>query len=146
MKSPFTKTIKVVAYDTEGNSATDELEVFKWRLHPLLLLAGAAFVLNPNTKLLRTPAGYTIIRGVIFNPVQKGRTLTFRAIRLHYTKVTFRGTESGVLKLQKCSIKTNGPETQIGIGPFGQVSWIVCKFRGTSLDQSNLNKIFNILM
>jgi uncharacterized repeat protein (TIGR02543 family) len=32
------RTIKAVAYDNAGNSASTELQVFKWRLHPVLLL------------------------------------------------------------------------------------------------------------
>jgi hypothetical protein len=31
-------TIKAVAYDNAGNSASTELQVFKWRLHPILLV------------------------------------------------------------------------------------------------------------
>ena len=131
----FKKTIKVVAYDSEGNNATDELEVFKWRLHPVLLMAGAAFVLNPNTKLIRSPRGYTIIRGFVFNPKHDGKTLTFRAVRLHYTKVRLLGTESGVIVLKKCTIKTNTPNMQLAMGPFGLFSWIFCVYKGTSLEQ-----------
>ena len=131
----FQKTIKVIVYDTEGNNATDELVVFKWRLHPVLLMAGAAFVLNPNTKLLRSPRGYTIIRGFIFNPKHDGKTLTFRAVRLHYTKVRPLGTESGVIILKKCTIKTNTPNMQLAMGPFGLFSWIFCVYKGTSLEQ-----------
>ena len=132
----FQKTIKVIVYDTEGNNATDEIVVFKWRLHPVLLMAGAAFVLNPNTKLLRSPRGYTTIRGFIFNPKHDGKTLTFRAVRLHYTKVRPLGTESGVIILKKCTIKTNTPDMQLAMGPFGLFSWIFCVYRGTSLDQA----------
>jgi hypothetical protein len=31
-------TIKVIAYDNAGNSADTEISVFKWRLHPILVL------------------------------------------------------------------------------------------------------------
>jgi hypothetical protein len=33
-----TRSLKAVAYDNDGNSATAELPVFKWRFHPILLL------------------------------------------------------------------------------------------------------------
>ncbi len=140
----FKKTIKVVAYDSEGNNATDEIEVFKWRLHPLLLMAGAAFVLNPNTKLLRSVSGYTVVRGFVFNIQHTGKTTTFRAIRLHYTKVNLLSTESGVIHLKKCTI-TSGPDMQIAMGPFGAVSWIFCKYPGTSLEKPGLFQIDNLL-
>jgi hypothetical protein len=129
----FKRTIKVIAYDGEGNIASDEVEVFKWRLHPLLLMAGAAAVLNPNTKLLHSLSGYTIVRGFVFNIKHTGKTVTFRAIRLHYTKVKLLSTESGVIHLKKCMI-TSGPDTQIAMGPFGSVSWIFCVYKGTSLE------------
>ena len=131
----FKKTIKVIAYDTDENNRTDELVVFKWRLHPVLLMAGAALVLNPNTKLIRSVRGDTVIRGFIFNPKQQGDTLTFRAIRLHYTKVKLLSTESGVIVGRKCSITTNSPDIQFSMGPFGKVSWIFCIYKGTSLEQ-----------
>jgi len=132
----FKKTIKVIVYDTEGNNATDEIVVFKWRLHPVLLMAGAAFVLNPNTKLLGSSTrGHTIIRGFIFNPKHDGKTLTFRAVRLHYTKVRPLRTESGVIILKKCTIETNTPNMQLAMGPFGLFSWIFCVYKGTSLEQ-----------
>ena len=131
----FKKTIKVIVYDTEENNDTDELEVFKWRFHPVLLMAGAALVLNPNTKLIRSVRGDTVIRGFIFNLKQQGDTITFRAIRLHYTKVKLLSTESGVIVGKKCSITTNSPDIQFSMGPFGKVSWIFCIYKGTSLEQ-----------
>jgi hypothetical protein len=32
------RTIKVTAYDNAGNSASAEMLVFKWRIHPILLV------------------------------------------------------------------------------------------------------------
>jgi hypothetical protein len=40
----FWYTIKVVAIDTEGNYADDEIQIFKWRVHPLLMLGGGFLV------------------------------------------------------------------------------------------------------
>ena len=37
----FKHVIKVQAYDINGHTASDELTVFKWRLHPLMLMGGA---------------------------------------------------------------------------------------------------------
>ena len=98
-------------------------------------MAGVAAVLNPNTKLLRSLSGYTIVRGFVFNIKHTGETVTFCAIRLHYTKVKLLSTESGVIHLKKCTIPTNLPDMQFSMGPFGAVSWIFCTYRGTSLEQ-----------
>lgn len=40
----FRSQIMVKAYDDKGTVAIDELTVFKWRLHPLILLGGAYLV------------------------------------------------------------------------------------------------------
>jgi uncharacterized repeat protein (TIGR02543 family) len=40
----FRHTITVRAYDTNGHTASDEITVFKWRLHPVILLGGAALI------------------------------------------------------------------------------------------------------
>lgn len=37
----FKHTITVKAYSTDGKIAIDEITVFKWRLHPILLISGA---------------------------------------------------------------------------------------------------------
>lgn len=42
----FKHTITVIAYDVDSNSASDEVTVFKWRLHPILLLSGAYVLMN----------------------------------------------------------------------------------------------------
>lgn len=45
----FKHTITVKAYSTDGQLAIDELTVFKWRLHPVLLLGGVYIM----TKLMK---------------------------------------------------------------------------------------------
>jgi len=42
----FKHVIMVRAYDTNGHTASDELTVFKWRLHPLVLMGGALLLTN----------------------------------------------------------------------------------------------------
>jgi len=42
----FKHIIMVQAYDTAGHTASDELTVFKWRLHPLVLMGGALLLSN----------------------------------------------------------------------------------------------------
>lgn len=43
----FKHDIMVKAYDTTGQVATDEITVFKWRLHPLLIAAGWIIITTP---------------------------------------------------------------------------------------------------
>jgi hypothetical protein len=45
----FKHVITVTAYDINSNTASDEVTVFKWRLHPILLLSGA-YVLISSTN------------------------------------------------------------------------------------------------
>ena len=128
----FQHTITAVAFDTAGNNASDEIEVWKWRVHPLLIMAGTALILKSrpgyiNEGLLK---GWTIIRGYVFNLRHRGNELVFRALRLHYTKITPLGIETGVLKLQKCVISDIGPDTHIDYGPLGSFSWIFGVCRG----------------
>jgi hypothetical protein len=40
----FKHNIAVKAYDTKGNVAIDQITVFKWRLHPIILLGGAYII------------------------------------------------------------------------------------------------------
>ena len=42
----FKHVIMVRAYDTNGHTASDEVTVFKWRLHPLLIMGGALLLSN----------------------------------------------------------------------------------------------------
>jgi hypothetical protein len=45
----FKHKISVTAYDVESHSASDEVTVFKWRLHPLVLMGGTALLLSSST-------------------------------------------------------------------------------------------------
>ncbi|UCF12918.1 MAG: PKD domain-containing protein [Thermoplasmatales archaeon] len=42
----FNHTIKVVAYDSEGNHDSDEILIWKWRIHPVLILFGSLILLR----------------------------------------------------------------------------------------------------
>ncbi|MCK5261513.1 MAG: hypothetical protein KAJ44_04990, partial [Thermoplasmatales archaeon] len=46
-------TIKVIAHDENGGQAEDQIIVFKWRVHPLLILAGALILLKFRPRILR---------------------------------------------------------------------------------------------
>lgn len=42
----FFRTIKVVAYDKNGSYADDEIEIFKWRIHPFIMLSAVLLMLK----------------------------------------------------------------------------------------------------
>lgn len=128
----FKHTIKVVAYDNDGNNASDEIEVSKWRLHPLLLMAGTAFLFKYRHAFIdfQLVTGWTIIRGYVFNLKPKGNNLVFRAVRLHYLTITPFGIDSGVLKQKKYRISSMGRDVQFDVGPTGLFSWIFGVHRG----------------
>jgi hypothetical protein len=42
----FSRTIKIVAYDIYGNFKEEEIQVLKWRVHPLLILSGYLLILK----------------------------------------------------------------------------------------------------
>jgi len=46
-------TIKVIAHDENGGQAEDQIIVFKWRVHPLLILAGTLILLKFGPRILR---------------------------------------------------------------------------------------------
>lgn len=46
-------TIRVIAHDENGGQAEDQIIVFKWRVHPLLILAGSLILLKFRPRILR---------------------------------------------------------------------------------------------
>jgi hypothetical protein len=42
----FRHTIKAIAYDNNNSNASIELSVFKWRLHPVLILVAGFFIIR----------------------------------------------------------------------------------------------------
>lgn len=49
----FNHTLKVIAYDTDGNFDSDEIIVWKWRMHPVLILVGSYVLIRLFTSLFR---------------------------------------------------------------------------------------------
>jgi len=47
----FNHTIKVVAYDKDGNHDSDEILIWKWRLHPVVILIGSIALLRMDSTL-----------------------------------------------------------------------------------------------
>jgi hypothetical protein len=93
-------TIKVIAYDTLGNNASDQLNVTKWRFHPLPFITGVGLASTFfNFK-------HTKVTGLFFNVQQSTFTTSFYALHIHYwTTGPFRNF-GGVINLKSC---TGGP-------------------------------------
>ncbi|KYK21931.1 hypothetical protein AYK25_02970 [Thermoplasmatales archaeon SM1-50] len=91
----LTRTIKVVVYDTEGMSASDEINITKWRFHILpWLLVGAAF----GSRLIL----HTTVSGLFYNFQQSRFSVSFYAIRARYRTVGPFKTQRGVLNFKQC--------------------------------------------
>ena len=75
--------------------------------------------------------GITIIRGFISNVRQQGTDTTFRAIRLHYfTILSPMEKTTGIIRLQKCTVKDFAFERRWDMGLLGSFSWIFGVVRG----------------
>jgi hypothetical protein len=117
-------TIKVIVYDNEGNKATDELNVTKWRFHPLpFIVAGIPIA----SKLLL----HTTVRGFIFNFKESMTTVSFYALRIHYkTDGLFRSAK-GVINFRICTGGTLvGPIKMIRMGTFHNFAYGTFTFLG----------------
>jgi hypothetical protein len=91
-------TIKVIAYNSLGMNASDELNVTKWRFHPLPFITGIG--------LASTIFKHTAVTGLFFNVQQSTFTTSFYALHVHYsTKGPFKNF-GGVINFKTC---TGGP-------------------------------------
>jgi len=113
--------IKVKAFDNSGQSSEDTITVLKWRVHPVLLLAGSLIVL----KQMKSPFKRTLVRGTVFNLRRVGNTYHGRAIRLRFTEFSGLTRVSGVIKLQRISFKHSLLLRKYDIGPLGLTTYIV---------------------
>jgi hypothetical protein len=88
-------TIKVIAYDSLGNNASDELNVTKWRFHPLPFIAAVG--------VASTFFKHTTVSGLFFNVQQSMFTTSFYALHVHYsTKGAFKNF-GGVINFKSCT-------------------------------------------
>jgi hypothetical protein len=110
-------TIKVIAYDNNGNNASTELNVTKWRFHPLpFIVAGitiaSAFILH------------TTVRGLIFNLKESKIGVSFYAIRTHYNTVGPLRSARGVINFKSCMGGILiGPMKLVRFGPFHKFAY-----------------------
>ena len=119
-------TIRMVAYDSNGHSVSEEITVTKWRSHPLLVITASALALYAGAFIFNGDPllGWTAIRGYVINIKKEGNDLTFRAIRLHYTEITPREVSTGIIKFKKVRISDIGPDRRVHMGPFGTYAYI----------------------
>jgi len=118
-------TISVIATDTLGNNASAEVNVSKWRFHPLPFIVAAATVAS-------TFIPHTTIRGFVFNMRETTGRLSFFALRIHYKTVSLLKSASGVMQLKSITLgPVIGPVTTIRFGPFHSFAWISCTCLGT---------------
>jgi hypothetical protein len=117
-------TIRVVAYDEFGNNASDEIRVFKWRAHPVILLAGSLVII----KQLRsgTPFQWTILRGTVLNLRQMGTKFNGRAIILHYREIAplTSMASSGSIRLRKITFSRSPFMLSHDVGPLGLTTYL----------------------
>ena len=124
--------IEIKAYAGNGETATIQLEVFKWRIHPALIALGGVAALKGIANIAQgKPAfGFTIIRGTAINIKEQNNDLVFRAFRLHFTEFTGSSFSSGILRLKKVKISDVGINRMITLGPFGSFNFIFAICQG----------------
>jgi hypothetical protein len=121
-------TIKTVAYDTQGDSASAELNVTKWRFHPLpFIIAGAIAGAAISSKLLL----HTTVRGLVFNLQESKSAVSFYAIRIHYTTSGPIKHVKGVINFKSCTGGIIiGPIKMTRIGPLHKFAYGTFTFLG----------------
>jgi hypothetical protein len=106
------RTITVIAYDSEGNNATANIIITKWRFHPLpWIVAGIALA----SRLVL----HTTVVGVFFNVQQSRFSVSFYAIQAHYKTVGPLQMRKGNIHFKHCTGGILiGPTTLTKMGPF----------------------------
>jgi hypothetical protein len=109
--------IKVIAYDNNGNNATKQLNVTKWRFHPLPWIIGGVAI---ATRFIT----HTTISGLIYNFKESRISVSFYAIRTHYRTVGPFKSARGVINFKSCmgSIPI-GPMKLVRFGPFHKFAY-----------------------
>jgi hypothetical protein len=118
-------TIKVIAYDNNGNNVSTELNVTKWRFHPLpFIVAGVALA---SGLLL-----HTTVRGLVFNLKESKIAVSFYAIRTHYKTVGPFKSSRGVINFKSCMGGfIIGPIKMTRFGPFHKFAYGTFTFIGS---------------
>jgi hypothetical protein len=119
-------TLRVEAIDNNQETASDEIQIIKWRLHPALIAAGAAVAIKgaANIALGKPAFGWTIVRGTTLFAREQGNSLIFRALRLHYTEISASNFISGTIRNKKVKLSDVGFNRLITLGPLGSLNYI----------------------
>ena len=135
----LTHIIKVVAYDNEDDSVSTELNVTKWRLHPIpFYVAGVAIGGLIASSFIK----HTTVTGLFLNVQQSTFATSFYALRVKYwTTGPFRH-ERGVIYFKSC---TGGPIILpfglLRMGPFHNIVYGTFTFLGDlNYDGSNFRQ------
>jgi len=138
----LTRTIKVVVYDVDGKSASDEINITKWRFHILpWLVVGAAFA----SRLVL----HTTVTGFFYNFQQSRFSVSFYAVRAHYRTVGPFKTQRGLISFKQCTGGfLIGPMSMSRFGPFHRFAYGSFTFVGNinmekiGLGQALFSRIF----
>jgi hypothetical protein len=124
----LTYTIKVVAYDSEGDSVSAELDVIKWRFHPLSsLIIGGAIGGIIALKFIQ----YTRVSGLFFDVQQSMNMTSFYALRIRYSTSGPIRQEEGVITFKNCTGgMIIGPMSLFKIGPLHNIVYGTFTFLG----------------
>ena len=106
------RTITVKAYDSNNNSASANITVTKWRLHPLpWILAGIAVA----SRLVL----HTTVVGIFYNVQESRFSVSFYALSAHYKTVGPFQMRKGNLQFKHCTGgRLFGPTTLTKFGLF----------------------------
>ena len=110
------RTITVKAFDTDGNNASANITITKWRFHPLpWILAGAALA----SRLVL----HTTVVGIFFNVQESRFSVSFYALRAHYKTVGPFQMRKGNIHFKECyGGRMIGPSTLTKLGPFHRIA------------------------
>lgn len=112
------RNITVVAVDTENNHASAQINITKWRFHPLPFIVGAALVASVLVP-------HTNVEALVIHLKESGLGITFYAIRLHYKTVGPFQTLKGTVHFRYCRVNILiGPITMLKVGPFHSIARI----------------------
>jgi hypothetical protein len=121
-------TIKVVAYDSEGDSVSAELDVIKWRFHPVSsIITGVTIGGVIALKLIP----HTTVSGLFFNVQQSINMTSFYALRIHYWTTGPTKNGKGVINFKTCTGgMIIGPISLLKIGPSHTIVYGAFTFLG----------------
>lgn len=91
----LSRTIKVIVYDTEGRTASDEINITKWRFHILpWLVIGASFA----SRLIL----HTTVVGVFYNIQESPFSVSFFALKAYYKTTGLFQRGRGNINFKHC--------------------------------------------